>query len=124
MANDDVKTPSELADEARQTGRDALNAAHFEATQTANAARAVAEDAHDLAEDALQTGRAHGWSAVDAAQRRVSALKDQVTAQACAAQESCTRYIAREPVKATLMAVAGGALLTGLVLSSLRGRRG
>lgn len=117
MANDDVKTPSELADEARQTGRDALNAAHFEATQTANAARAVAEDA-------LQTGRAHGWSAVDAAQRKVSALKDQVTAQACAAQESCTRYIAREPVKATLMAVAGGALLTGLVLSSLRGRRG
>jgi hypothetical protein len=45
----------------------------------------------------------------------------QLHDQLAAAQTHCTRYIAQEPVRSTLIAVAGGALLTGLLLATLRG---
>jgi hypothetical protein len=45
----------------------------------------------------------------------------QIQDQVAAAQAHCTRYIAKEPVRSTLLAVAGGALLTGLLLATLRG---
>lgn len=46
-------------------------------------------------------------------------MQDQVAT----AQAHCTRYIAQEPVKSTLIAIASGALLTGLVMAQLRGLR-
>jgi hypothetical protein len=53
----------------------------------------------------------------------VARWQAQIQDQVAAAQARCTRYIAQEPVRATLVAVAGGALVTGLLLATLRGAR-
>lgn len=119
MLNEDVKTPSEVAEEARQAGRDAMNAAQGHAAEALDTAMGVAADAKDVARDATATGKAYARSAMDAAGEKLGVLQDKMAA----AQESCTRYIGQEPVKATMMAVAGGALLTGLLMAALRGRR-
>ncbi|RYF64532.1 MAG: hypothetical protein EOO29_42185 [Comamonadaceae bacterium] len=60
----------------------------------------------------------------DSLSRLGGAWPSHVQDQISAAQAQCTRYIAQEPVKATLIALAGGALLTGLVVAKLRGGRG
>lgn len=144
MANEYIKTPSEVAAEARQTGHDAMEAVqghaaearaigqeaaaslrpHLQDARAAGAealdtAKGVAEDAKDTARDAAAAGKAYVRSAVDAANQKLGVLQDKVAT----AQYTCTQYIAKEPVKATLMAVAGGALLTGILMSALRGRR-
>lgn len=119
MANEYVKTPSDIAAEARQTGRDAAQAIEGQAAEALDTARGVAADAKDIAHDASTTGKVYARSAVDAAGRKLGLWQDKVAA----AQESCTRYIAQEPVKSTMIAVAGGALLTGLLMAAVRGRR-
>lgn len=120
MVNEYVKTPSELADEARQAGRDAMSAVQGQAAEALDTAEGVAADAKDVAQDATAAGKAYARGAVEAASEKLGVLQDKVAA----AQESCTRYIAQQPVKATMMAVAGGALLTGLLMAAVRGRRG
>lgn len=144
MANEPVKSPAEIAEETRQTAHEANEALHghaVEAQQVGQAAmrsmqssaedakqtgaealdtaRGVAADLRDRASDAAQIGKVYARNAVNAAGRKLSTWQDQMAD----AQASCTRYIAQEPVKATLLAVAGGALLTGLLMASLRGPR-
>lgn len=119
MVNEYVKTPSEVADEARQAGRDAMSAVQGHAEEARDTAQGMAADAKDVARDAAATGKAYARSAIDAANEKLGVLQDKVAT----AQETCTRYIAQEPVKATMMAVAGGALLTGLLMAAVRGRR-
>lgn len=90
------------------------------ATNVLDTTRGMAEDATDSAQEATATGKAYARSAVDAAGKKLGLWQDRVAA----AQDSCTHYIAQAPVKSTLMAVAGGALLTGLLMAGLRRRRG
>lgn len=145
MANEAVKSPSEIAEETRRTAHEANEALHGhaaeaqqigqaaagsmrssleDASQTGaealDTARGVAADLRERAQDAARTGKAYAQNAVNAAGRRLTTWQDQVAD----AQASCTRYIAQEPVKATLIAAAGGALLTGLLMATLRGHRG
>ena len=119
MANEYVKTPSEVAAEARQASHDAVEAVQGHAAEALDTAKGVAADAQDIARDAAATGKVYARGALDAAGQKLGLLQDKVAA----AQDSCTRYIAQEPVKSTMMAVAGGALLTGLLMAALRGRR-
>ncbi|MDQ0569965.1 ElaB/YqjD/DUF883 family membrane-anchored ribosome-binding protein [Variovorax paradoxus] len=142
---DDAKTPSELADEARQTGRDASTAASGladeakaiardtaealrssakDAKATAGEAldtlRGVAADTKDVAADAVDTGKAYARHAVNEAGQKITSFREQ----AAAWQESCVKQIAAEPVKSVLVAAAAGALLAGLLLAFDRsGRR-
>lgn len=142
---DDAKTPSQLADEARQAGRDASTAASgladeaktiagdtvqalrssaSDAKATAGEAldtvRGIAADAKDVAADAVGTGRVYAQDAVNEVGRRIVNLRER----AAEWQESCAKQIAAEPVKAVLIAAAGGALLAGLLLAFDRsGRR-
>jgi hypothetical protein len=137
MESDNIKSPSQLAEEARQTGHDALLAAQgyageskriggevadsirtgvSDARETGSEAvdtvRGLSSDARDLSKDALRTGKAYVSGATQAAGAKVQQAKD-----------ACTQYIAEEPVRATLMAMAGGAILTSLMLRLMRGRR-
>jgi ElaB/YqjD/DUF883 family membrane-anchored ribosome-binding protein len=142
---DDPKTPSQLADEARRAGRDAsaaagglageaktiardtaqsLRSSAADAKATAgealDTARGIAADAKDVASDAADTGRAYARSAVNEAGKKIAGFRER----AAGWQASCAKHIEAEPVKAVLIAAAGGALLAGLLLAFDRsGRR-
>ena len=140
---DDAKTPSQLADEARQIGRDASNAASgitdeaktiasetvqalrssaADARATAGEAldtvRGVAADAKDVAADAIGTGRTYAQSAVNHVGKKIVSVRER----AAEWESSCARQIAAEPVKSVLVAAAGGALLAGVLLAFGRSR--
>lgn len=142
MESDNVKTPAQLAEEARQTGRDAVEAAQgyaaearrvgAEAVQSIrpsiedakataregrDTVKGLAGDAKDIASDASATGRAYAKDAVNAAGRKLHDVRGQFER----ARASCEQYIADEPVKASLISAAAGALLATLLLSALRG---
>ncbi|MEJ8847838.1 hypothetical protein [Variovorax rhizosphaerae] len=143
--DDTTKTPSQLADDARQAGRDAAEAAQAFATGTATVAshaahsiRSVAQDAKatgkealdnaaDVADeakkvavDAARTGRAYARDAVNSTGRKMVDWKGRVAN----ANESCARFVADEPVKALWITAIASSLLTALVMTALgSGRR-
>lgn len=144
MESDNVKTPSQLAEEARQVGRDAVEATQGYATEARrvgaeaiqsirpsiedakatsreglDTARGLAGDARDIVGDAAATGRAYAKDAVNAAGRKLHEAQGRVQRTG----EACAQFIADEPVKATLIAAASGAVLATLLMSALRGRR-
>jgi ElaB/YqjD/DUF883 family membrane-anchored ribosome-binding protein len=110
---DDAKSPSQIADEARQAGRDAAEAASGIAGEALDTARGVAADAKDVASDAATTAKAYARNAVDESGKKITSLREQ----AAQWQASCSKQIAAEPVKSVLLAAAGGALLAGLLLA-------
>lgn len=110
---DDAKTPSQLADQARQAAQDASSAAGGLAGEALDTARGVAADAKDVAADAVDTGRAYARNAVNESGKKIASFKEQ----AAQWQASCSKQIAADPVKAVLIAAAGGALLAGLLLA-------
>ena len=139
---EDAKTPSQIADEARQTGRDAAQAAagltqeakaigagaaqalrssaddaRTTGREAADTAKGLANDARDIAGDAAATGRRYAKDAVQAASAKLRGLSNQ----ASELQVACTRYVAEEPVKSILYAAAGGAFVTALLISFMRG---
>jgi ElaB/YqjD/DUF883 family membrane-anchored ribosome-binding protein len=136
-----AKTLDQLAEEAKDIGRDAMQAGKGHAAEAAavgrSAAQAVRESVHDaqatagealdtarglaadsvsLAGDAFESGRAYAQAALDVAGRTMSEASSR-------AADRGERYIADEPVRAVLYAAAGGALLTALLLAWMRGRR-
>ena len=136
MESDNVKTPAQLADEARQLDRIAAEARRVgaEAVQSIRPSiedaqatgregldtlRGIAGDARDIAGDAAATGRAYAKDAVNAAGKKLHDAEGRVQR----ARDACTQFIADEPVKASLIAAASGAVLTTLLMSALRGRR-
>lgn len=141
---DDAKTPSQLAEEAKQTGQDAAKAASglageakavasdtvhalrssvddakATAGEALDTARGVAADAKDVAADAVNTGRAYARNAVNESGKKIASFKEQATQW----QASCVKQIAAEPVKSVLIAAAGGALVAGLLLAFDRSPR-
>jgi len=144
MDNDHTKTPSELADEARELGREAAESVQgyaAAAKQTADLAaqsirpqideaarlgrdaladaRSYARDAGQTAKAAVDAGRAYARDAVNAAGRKLEDLKSQ----AAEAKDKGARYVMDDPVRAVMFAVAGGALLTALFLAAMRSDR-
>lgn len=145
MNPDNVKSPSQLADEARGTAGDALDTAKNFAQASravsddalssvkdslqdsaddarvlgqdaASAARSYARDARQTGKDAIETGRAYAQGAVNAAGKKVADIKDQLLT----ARKQSEQYIMDQPVRATLIAAAGGAVLTALLVSFMR----
>lgn len=144
MATDNVKSPAELADEAKQTARDALEAAKGYAQESGRIGRdtaqsirmavedaketgaealdtvgGLAHDAADIAMDAGTTSKAYAQKAVSATGRKLRDWQGQVDEL----KDSCTRYIGQQPVRSTLIAAGGGALLMKLLLSMIKRRR-
>lgn len=144
MATDNILSPSELADEARQFGGDALQAAQGYAQESgriggdalrsirasvedaremggraADTAAAISADVKDVARDAGATGRAYARDAVHAAGQKIRHLKERVGD----AKANCAKYVADEPVRASLIAIAAGALATTMLLFAFRRSR-
>jgi ElaB/YqjD/DUF883 family membrane-anchored ribosome-binding protein len=145
MNPDNVKSPSQLADEARGTAGDALDTAKNFAQASravsddalssvkdslqdsaddakvlghdaASAARSYVRDARQTGKDAIETGRAYAKDAVNAAGKKIADIKDQLST----ARKQSEQYIMDQPVRATLIAAAGGAVLTALLVSFMR----
>lgn len=139
---DDIKTPADIAEEAKQAGRDATTAASglvkdaqaigsntvqalrpamedakATAREAADTAKGLASDAKDIAGDALHTARDYARSATAVASEKLGELK----AKASDAQVVAARYIADEPVKSVLIGMAAGALFAALVMHLGRG---
>ena len=144
MDEDNVKTPAQIAEEARQAGRDAAQAAQgygaearrvgadavqsirpgledakATAREGADTMKGLANDARDIASDAAATGRAYAKDAVNSAGKKLHDVQGQVQHY----KEVCTRYIADEPMKAALISAAAGAALGTLLMSKARGSR-
>lgn len=144
MATDNVKSPAELADEARQTARDALEAAKGYAQESGRIGRdaaqsirmtvddvketgaqaldtvgGLAHDAADIARNAGTTSKVYAQKAVSATGRKLRDWQGQVDEL----KQSCTRYVAEEPMRSTLIAAGGGAILMTLLLAMVKRRR-
>jgi ElaB/YqjD/DUF883 family membrane-anchored ribosome-binding protein len=120
--NTSIKTPSQLADDLRQTASDAVDTTRAYAQ---NAVNAAGEKVRDLRRDtepgveqlaarvqqAVQRGLDAASSTSAAAQRRFEQAAD-VTG----------KYIADQPVRSVLMAAAAGAAITALIVLAARRR--
>lgn len=138
------KSPAEIADETRELGRDAAQAARGYAAEAgqvgrdaarsirpsiddaiatgreaADTARGVAGDAKAIAADTLTLGRSYAKNAADQASRVIDDARAKLRQQS----DVCVQFVRTEPVKATLYAVGAGALAAMLLGSALRGGR-
>ncbi|MEJ8852182.1 hypothetical protein [Variovorax rhizosphaerae] len=100
------KSPDQVADDARQVGKDAVDKA-----------KGLASDAKRVANDAVDTGRAYAKDAVNAAGKKIDAAKSQLDQTA----QYLTKAINDEPVKAVLISAALSAVITALLISAVRG---
>lgn len=118
-----TKTPTQLADEARQTANEAVETTKAYAQNAVNAAgekvrelrRDVEPGVEQLAarvQQAVQRGLDAASSTSARAQRRLEQAAD-VTG----------RYISDQPVRSVLIAAAAGAAITALIVLASRSRR-
>ena len=121
--NDFNKTPNQVANDAQQVGKDAIDTAKGGASGSAQAgknmadkASSVASDAKKVASDAVDTGRAYAKDAVNAAGKKIDSVKSQFD-QSC---EYVVQAINNEPVKAVLITAVVSSVLTALLASALR----
>lgn len=144
VMNDNTKTPSQIADEAKKTGQKAADAAGQlanEAKASANntvqamrpaledvkdtgrdtmkTAKGLASDAKSIAGDAWNTARDYAKSAGDVAGEKLGDMK----VKAADFQETAARRISDEPLKAVAIGAAAGALLAALMMRRGRSRR-
>jgi GAF domain-containing protein len=142
----ETKSASEIADETRDLGRDATQAARGYAAEAAelgrdaarsirpsvddalatgreaaDTVRGVAGDAKAIAGDTLNLGRAYARNATQAASRVIDDARTRIQQQS----DDCVKFVRTEPMKATLYAVIAGAVTAMLLGAALRsGRRG
>ena len=109
--DDDGESMRRAGEDADDFGRKAANAA--------NAAEGYLQDAKTRAADAAQKGKAYAQEAVNAAGKKIDGMKDQ----AASLKQRGIQFAADEPLKAVAYATAGGAVLTALLLSFMRGSR-
>ncbi len=76
-------------------------------------------DAASRAKDAMQTARTYAKDGADAAGRKMQELKGQIGN----VRRQGEQYVADQPVRAAWIAAAGGAVLTALLVSLMRGSR-
>ncbi|MGJ7495915.1 hypothetical protein ACSFA8_12610 [Variovorax sp. RT4R15] len=111
----DVKTPSELADEASATASEAIDSAR----NFAEASKGITADAVSSLRGGAQDAGHLVQDVAAAASRKIDDLKAHVDS----ARRQGEQYVADQPVRAALMAAAGGAVLTALFISWMRGGR-
>ena len=115
---DDFKTPSQIADEA---GTDRYGADDAKATgrNALNTAKGLANDAKAMAGDAWNTARSYAKNAGGVAGEKLGDIK----AKASDFQETAARRISDEPLKAVAIGAAAGVLLAALVMRRGRDKR-
>jgi len=143
MEPNDIKTASELAAEAARTADEAGQAAQgyvseskrivreaaasirpsvgeFKqlAAEAADTTGGLAHDAHDLSRDAMRSVGGYAARSLRMARDQMLRLSGQMED----GTNACRQYVASNPMKAALAAVATGALLMTLARHAVKGR--
>ena len=118
-----IKTPSQLAEEARQTASDAIDSTRAYAQNAVNAAGEKVRDLRREAEPTVEQLAARVQQAVQRGLDAASTTSARAQRRLEQAADVTGRYIADQPVRSVLIAAAAGAVITALiVLASRRSR--
>jgi ElaB/YqjD/DUF883 family membrane-anchored ribosome-binding protein len=118
-----TKTPSQMAEEARQTANDALDTTRAYAQNAVNAAGEKVRDLRREAEPTVEQLAARVQQAVQRGLDAASTTSARAQRRLEQAADVTGRYIADQPVRSVLVAAAAGAVITALiVLASRRSR--
>ncbi|GAA4341718.1 hypothetical protein GCM10023165_22720 [Variovorax defluvii] len=118
-----TKTPSQLAEEARQTANDAIDTTRAYAQNAVNAAGEKVRDLRRDAEPTVEQLAARVQQAVQRGLDAASTTSARAQRRLEQAADVTGRYIADQPVRSVLIAAAAGAAITALiVLASRRSR--
>ncbi|VTU24729.1 hypothetical protein H4CHR_01452 [Variovorax sp. PBS-H4] len=118
-----IKTPSQLAEEARQNANDAIDTTRAYAQNAVNAAGEKVRDLRREAEPTVEQLAARVQQAVQRGLDAASTTSARAQRRLEQAADMTGRYIADQPVRSVLVAAAAGAVITALiVLASRRSR--
>jgi ElaB/YqjD/DUF883 family membrane-anchored ribosome-binding protein len=120
--NTTVKSPTQLADDARKVANEAAESTRVYAQ---NAVNATGERVRDLRHDMEPAVEQIATRVQQAVQRGIdSASKTSERAQRRFEQaaEATGKYIAEQPLRSTLIAAAAGAAITALIVLAARRR--
>lgn len=118
-----TKTPSQLADDARQTANDAIDSTRAYAQNAVNAAGEKVRDLRRDVEPTVEQLAARVQQAVQRGLDAASTTSARAQRRLEQAADVTGRYIADQPVRSVLVAAAAGAAITALiVLASRRSR--
>ncbi len=118
-----TKTPSQLADDVRQTAQDAAETTRAYAQNAVNAAGEKVRELRRDAEPGVEQLAARVQQAVQRGLDAASTTSARAHRRIEQAADVTGRYISDQPVRSVLLAAAAGAAITALiVLASRRSR--
>jgi ElaB/YqjD/DUF883 family membrane-anchored ribosome-binding protein len=121
--NTPVKTPSQLAEEARQTANDAIDTTRAYAQNAVNAAGEKVRDLRrDVVEPTVEQIAARVQQAVQRGLDAASTTSARAQRRLEQAADVTGKYIADQPVRSVLIAAAAGAAITALIVLASRRR--
>jgi ElaB/YqjD/DUF883 family membrane-anchored ribosome-binding protein len=120
--NTSTKTPSQLADDVRQTANDAIDTTRAYAQNAVNAAGEKVRDLRHDAEPAVEQLAARVQQAVQRGLDAASTTSARAQRRLELAADVTGKYISDQPVRSVLIAAAAGAAITALIVLASRSR--
>ncbi|MES1265301.1 MAG: hypothetical protein ABUU24_06580 [Variovorax sp.] len=120
--NTTTKTPSQLADDIRQTANDAVDTTRAYAQNAVNAAGEKVRDLRRDAEPTVEQIAARVQQAVQRGLDAASTTSARAQRRLEAAADVTGKYISDQPVRSVLIAAAAGAAITALIVLASRRR--
>jgi ElaB/YqjD/DUF883 family membrane-anchored ribosome-binding protein len=117
-----TKTPAQLADDARQTANDAIDATRAYAQNAVNAAGEKVRDLRRDTEPAVEQLAARVQQAVQRGLDAASTTSARAQRRLEAAADVTGKYISDQPMRSVLVAAAAGAAITALIVLASRRR--
>jgi len=118
--NTTAKSPSQLADDARQTAADAVETTRAYAKNAVNAAGEKVRDLQRDAEPAVEQIAAKVQQAVQRGLEAASKTTERAHRRFEDAANVTGRYISDQPVRSVLVAAAAGAAIAALIVLATR----
>lgn len=120
--NTTTKSASQIADDARQTANDAIDATRAYAQNAVNAAGEKVRDLRRDAEPTVEQLAARVQQAVQRGLDAASSTSARAQRRLEAAADVTGKYISDQPVRSVLVAAAAGAVITALIVLASRRR--
>ncbi len=120
MNTTSAKTPSQLADDARQTANDAIDSTRAYAQNAVNAAGEKVRDMKRDFEPSVEQLAARVQQAVQRGLDAASSTSARAQRNIEKAADVTGRYISDQPVRSVLVAAAAGAAITALIVLASR----
>jgi ElaB/YqjD/DUF883 family membrane-anchored ribosome-binding protein len=117
-----TKTPSQLADDARQTANEAVESTRAYAQNAVNAAGEKVREIRRDVEPGVEQLAARVQQAVQRGLDAASTTSARAQRRLEQAADVTGRYISDQPVRSVLIAAAAGAAITALIVLASRGR--